>query len=91
MQVNAHDKELVPFSVHSPSDVSIYMSAFLLTMTKKRPNLFFIFYLTAFTESEGERISDHCSVRCIRRLTDKQRREKPRSNRTTKTSEIVVL
>ena len=49
---------------------------------------------TAFIESEGENISDHCSVRCIGGPTDKQRLEKPANNtcnRTAKTSEIAVL
>ena len=49
--------------------------------------------ITAFSESEGERISDHCSVRCIRRSVNK-RLKKPANNtrnRTANTPEIAVL
>ena len=79
-QLNAHDKELVPFSERWSSAVSACL-VFLLTQTNKRQKHA---QLTAFTESEGERISDHCSVRCIRRSADKQH---PRSLPTTRATE----
>ena len=73
------------FSVHSPSDVHTYLVS-LLTQTNKRQRL--------QLGSEGDRISHHCSVRCIRKPSDTERLEKPANytcNRTAKTSEIAVL
>ena len=56
-----HTKELVPHSVHSTSNVYVSIVV-LLTQTRDKEHA----WLTAFTESEGERISYHCSMRCHR-------------------------
>ena len=87
---NEHE-ELVPISVDSPSDAALCF-VFLLTQTREKEHT----WVTTFAESEGERISNHCSVRCILRPihTDKQRLEKLAKhtrNRTTETSEILAF
>lgn len=55
---NEHE-ELVPISVDSPSDAALCF-VFLLTQTREKEHT----WVTTFAESEGERISNHCSVRC---------------------------
>ena len=65
MQLHAHDKELFPFLVRSPSIVSWFLSFYEHRSARNNERS----YVTTFAESEG-RILSHCCVRCIRRPTE---------------------
>ena len=55
VQLNAHGKELVPYLVLSPSDLSMCL-IFLQTKINKRQRIHLV---TTFTDSKEERISYH--------------------------------
>ena len=66
-----------PISAYSPSVVSTCL-VFLLTQTNK--GLITHPGNSVYNRRRRNNLSDHCSVRCIRRPTDKQRVAKPANN-----------
>ena len=85
VQLNAHDNEFVPFSVHSPSDVSTSLCFFIDTDIVNTNSV--------YGKGRRKNFRSLC-VLSLRRPSDSQPLEKPAKNtcnRTTKTSEIAVL
>ena len=66
MPLNVHYKELVPYSVHSPSDMSMCL-VFLLTQTNKRH-----LANSIYRNWRRKDLSDHSSMWSICRPSDKQ-------------------